>query len=76
MNMDDSEYQRLLEKAEELGIINIDVDGTALPEALKAAVEATEELLLKMDKEYIAKLMPKNITLPPSGNTDDNTIKE
>jgi hypothetical protein len=60
--MDNDEYINLLHKAEELGIINIDIDGSELTiEALKAAIEATEQLNLKIDKE-LTELLAKCLT--------------
>jgi hypothetical protein len=51
-----ADLTRLLEEAENLGILNIDVTGDQLsPEVIQSAIEATKHLNSRLDKEIIAK---------------------
>jgi hypothetical protein len=52
--MNDLTY--LLEEADKLGILNIDVTGDNIsPEIIQAAIEATKNLDSRLNKEIIAK---------------------
>jgi len=50
------EVTDLLKKADELGILNIDVNDASLsPEVIKTAIDATRCLNSKLDKDVIVK---------------------
>ena len=51
-----SDINSLLKEADDLGILNIDVNDSQLsPEVIKAAIDATKRLNSKLDKDEIAK---------------------
>jgi hypothetical protein len=53
--MADSNVLNLLNEAEKLGILNIDVTGDHLsPEVIQNAIEATKQLNSRLDKKIIA----------------------
>jgi hypothetical protein len=50
----------LLEEAEKLGILNIDVTGDQLsPEVIQGAIEATKQLNSRLDKNIITQKLRK-----------------
>ena len=49
------ELEKLLEEADNLGILNIDVDGQLTPDIIKIAIEATNRLNSRLDKDIIKK---------------------
>ena len=49
----------LLKEADELGILNIDVDGRLTPEIIRIAIDATKRHKAKQNKDNIKKIHKK-----------------